>query len=397
MLISQNKFFFGKFQIDLVLAYQLNKRKLQCSEFTPAFEMVNMNLSTFSFRVKGKYEFSEKFKLIAGTQGYMQTNTNFDAPSRILPNADIFDVSFYTLAQYKVVSLLILEAGLRYSYKKVGVPLQLIEGEETELNKNYSNLSASVGATVNINEKNLVRLNLASAFRSPNLAELTQDGMHGTRYEQGNPELTNQQNLEIDLGYHLHTKHTTFNISGFYNNIYNYIFLSPTNDSTEDGYRIYQYEQTPSVLYGGEIMLHVHPHPIHWFHIEGSYSYVIGKKKSGGYLPLIPANKIKLGLKLTKDKYKSLSKSYFSIGGNYAFSQNKPSEFETSTNAYFLLKMGIGTQIKVKNQLLLIDITATNLLNETYYDHLSTLKDLGIYNIGRSINLAVKIPFGIRN
>ena len=402
LLISQNKFFFGKFRMDLIFAYQLNERKLQGSELTPVFELVNMNLSTFSFRLKGKYEFTDKFKLIAGTQGFTQVNRNFDSPNHILPDANIFDISFYTLAQYKIESIIIMEAGLRYSYKKIDVPLQAVSGQvneenTVELNKNYSNLSASLGTTINLNEDMLIRLNIASAYRSPNLAELTQDGMHGVRYEKGNPLLTNQQNLEIDLGYHLHTKHTTLDISGFYNNIYNYIFLSPTNDSTDDGYRIYQYEQTPSVLYGGEIMLHIHPHPLHWLHIESSYSYVIGEKKSGGYLPLIPANKFNLGLKFTKDKMKYLSKSYFRVGGKYAFSQDNPSEFETSTNSYFLLDMGLGTQIRMKNQLLLIDITATNLLNETYYDHLSTLKDLGIYNIGRSINISVKIPIGIRN
>lgn len=403
LVISQNKFFYGKFRMDLILAYQFNKRKLQGSESTPYFELVDMNLSTFSFRLKGKYKFSDRFRLIAGTQGFTQSNTNFDAPQHILPDASIFDISLYALAQYKIENLFVLEAGFRYSYKKVDVPFQgsiasvKNKVDYNEFHKNYSNLSASIGATINLNEKMLLRLNIASAYRSPNLAELTQNGMHGTRYERGNPNLTNQQNLEMDLGYHFHSRHTSLNISGFYNNIFNYIFLSPTNDSTSDGHRIYQYSQTPSVLYGGEISFHIHPHPIHWFHIDGSYSYIAAKKKSGGYLPLIPANNFRLGLKFTKNKMMALCNSYFKIEGKYAFPQNKPSEFETSTNSYFLLNMGIGTEIKVKNQLLLINITANNLLNKNYYDHLSTLKDLGIYDIGRSINLSVKIPFGIKN
>jgi len=401
LIISQNKFFFGKFRMDLILAYQLNKRKLWGSEFTPSFEMVDMNLSTFSFRLKGKYEFTDNFKLIAGTQGFAQSNANFDAPDHVLPDANIFDISFYSLAQYNLSELMVLEAGFRYSYKNVDVPLQLKSGQEgevrtIELSKDYSNLSASFGATINLNEKMLIRLNIASAFRSPNLAELTQDGMHGTRYEKGNAELTNQQNTEVDLGYHVHTKHTTFDISAFYNNIYNYIYLSPTSDTTNAGNKIYQYSQTPSALYGGEMTLHIHPHPIHWFHINSSYAYIVGKKKSGGYLPLIPANNFKLGLKFTKDKMKSFLNTYFRVDVKYAFDQNKPSEFETPTDSYFLLNAGIGTEIKVKNQLFLIDITANNLLDETYFDHLSTLKDLGVYNIGRSVNLSVKIPFGIK-
>lgn len=367
-----------------------------------------MELSTFSFRLKGAYHFSEKFKIIVGTQGFTQSNTNFEAPNRILPDANIFDISLYSLAQYHIQNIIVLEAGLRYSFKSINVPLQEISGHshDEEVNGddddminyigNFSNVSASVGATINLSEMMLVRLNLASAYRSPNLAELTQHGMHGTRFELGNQNLTNQQNLEADIGFHMHTKHTSLDISGFYNNVYNYIFLAPTNDTIDDGSKIYQYSQTPSVLYGGEIMIHIHPHPLHWLHIESSYSYIVGKEKSGGYLPLIPTNNLKLGLRFTRDKIKLLSNSYLKLGLKYAFAQNKPSVFETPTNSYIIADLGLGTDIKVKNQLIFIDLIITNILNNNYIDHLSTLKDLGIYNMGRSVNLAIKIPFGIK-
>lgn len=409
LVISQNKFFLGKLRLDLNLAYQLNQRKLMGSELTPVNTLVDMELSTISFRLKGAYQFNEKFKIIMGTQGFTQSNTNFEAPNRILPDANILDISFYSLAQYHIQNIIVLEAGLRYSFVNINVPLQEVSGhshddddetgdddEMINYDNSFSNVSASVGATINLSEMLLLRLNLASAYRSPNLAELTQHGMHGTRFEVGNQDLTNQQNLEADIGFHLHTKHTTIDVSGFYNNVYNYIFLAPTNDTTDDGFKIYQYSQTPSVLFGGEIMLHVHPHPIHWLHIEASYSYIIGKKESGDYLPLIPTNNLKLDLMFTKDKFKSLSNSYLRIGSKYAFAQNNQSEFETPTESYFILDIGLGTEIKVSKQLFLIDITASNLLNSNYFDHLSSLKDLGIYNMGRSVNLAIVIPFGIK-
>jgi iron complex outermembrane receptor protein len=408
LIISQNKFFLNKFRLDVNAAYQQNNRKLNATKTVSPFTIVNMKLSTFSFCIKGNYQFNENLSLIIGTQNFIQKNTNADAPNRILPDANIFDASFYSLAQYKIENRFVLEAGLRYSYKTIGVPLQEPSGHSheeehgeedddlIEFNGTFSNLSASIGTTINLNEEMLLRLNLASAFRSPNLAELTQHGMHGNRFEVGNADLTNQQNLEADIGFHLHTKHTTIDLSAFYNNIYNYIFLSPTNDSTEEGNRIYKYLQTPSVIYGGEAMLHIHPHPIHWLHIQASYSYLVGKKKSKENLPLIPANNLKLDVMFTKDKLNILKHTYFKIGFKYAFEQNKPSEFETSTDSYFLINLGLGTEIKINNQLINIDLTANNLLNEVYYDHLSTLKDLSYYDMGRSINISVKIPFGIR-
>ena len=409
LLITQNKFFFSNFRLDVNLAYQLNKRKLKGSEYSSVPYLVDMNLSTLSFRIKGDYQINDKLKFIGGTQGYYQTNTNFDAPNRILPNASIFDISIYTLAQYHFEKVVVLEAGLRYSFKTIDVPQQEAGGhsheeeeeeEEEEhfivYNNNFSNLSGSLGATFNVNEDMLFRVNLASAYRSPNLAELTQYGMHGNRFEMGNINLDIQKNIEADIGFHLHTRHTTIDVSGFYNNIFNYIYLSPSNDTTDEGFKVYQYEQTPSFIYGGEFMLHIHPHPIHWLHIEASYAYIEGKKKNGEYLPLIPSNKVKMGLMFTKDKMASLYQSYFKIDFNYSFEQNKPSEFETLSQSYFLMDIKIGTEFKLRKQSFFLDISATNILNQTYIDHLSTLKDLGIYDMGRSIKLSLTIPFKIK-
>ena len=209
-----------------------------------------------------------------------QNNKNDDAPEHVLPDANLWDLSVYGLGQYSFGERVILEAGLRYSYKYIDVPLQETSGHDHKKSSmeeedhieyigHFNNLSVSLGSTINLSEQVLIRLNLASAYRSPNIAELTQNGLHGTRYELGNPNLVTQQNTEADLGLHIHTIHTSFDVSGFYNNVDNYIFLSPTTDTTHGGDLIYMYQQTPSVLYGGEAQFHLHPHPIHWLHIKG--------------------------------------------------------------------------------------------------------------------------------
>jgi len=289
---------------------------------------------------------------------------------------------------------------MRYSFRKIDVPKQPASGDpnsdEIQYDGQFSNLSASVGATINVTEKMHFRLNLASAYRSPNLAELTQQGMHGTRYEVGNPELKTQQNLEADLGYHLHTRHLTFDISAFYNNVFNYIHLSPTSDTTDEGVDIYRYQQADAYLYGGEFSIHLHPHPIHWLHLKSSYSYVVGKKKQGGYLPLIPAQKLNLNVSVTKRKWKGLRDMFVKAGVDFVFAQNNPSEFETAPAAYTLLKLGLGFDVVVKQQRFSFSIVANNLLDATYYDHLSSLKPLGIYNMGRNVSFSIKIPFGIK-
>lgn len=407
MLTSQNKLFLGSVRLDIILAYQNNNRKLDGNPDSEEFNRVNMTLQTFSYRVKSNHSFNENTKVTFGVQGMFQNNKNKDAPDHVLPDATINEFSIYGIAQY-TISLFKLEAGLRYSYNNIHVPYQEAGGhnheeehEEEEVfikyDGQFNNLSASLGSSFVINEENILRLNLASAFRSPNLPELTQNGVHGVRFEEGNPDLKEQQNFEVDLGYHLHTTHTSLDLSAFYNHVNDYIYLAPTSDTTDEGQKIYKYSQTNARLYGGEAMLHIHPHPLDWLHFKSTYSYVIGEQINGGYLPRVPAQQLYVELKVEKHAWKAFRNIYVSGGVNFVFKQNHPSAFETETNAYNLVNMGLGFNLQVKRQLFNFSLTANNLLNIDYYDHLSTLKDLGIYDMGRNISFSVKIPFTLKN
>lgn len=413
LLSSQNKIFLGNVKLDVDLSYQNNNRQLNGDEPGEHFTLVNMTLQTFNYRAKVSHSINEKARYVAGLQGMYQENQNYDAPEQVLPNATINDISFYGLFQYQL-SAVKLEAGVRYSYQSIDVPFQEAgsghsHGEEDEeededeeieyiqYNGYFNNVSASAGATWNMNDNNLLRLNLASAFRAPNLAELTQHGTHGVRIEEGNPNLTTQQNLEIDLGYHLHTVHTTLDVSVFYNHIYDYIHLAPTADTMEDGDRIYRYSQNDASLYGGEASLHFHPHPLDWLHVVATYSYVVGEYSTGGYLPRIPANDLYFELRFEKNKWKALRNIYFESGIDYFFAQNYPSEFETASPGYFLLNAGIGFALQLKRNQIKFNISGANLLNIDYYSHLSTLQDLGIYNMGRNIMIGIQVPFNLKN
>ena len=401
MIISQNKLFLGNTKLDIDVSYENNKRKLFGDPVIEPFKLVDMTLQTVAYRIKANHNFSERLRAIFGAQGMYQNNKNFDAPDHVLPDAEINEISLYGIVQYARERYKI-EAGLRYSFNAIYVPRQKADGHDDEThyieyNGKFNNLSASAGASVYVNKQNILRINVASAFRSPNLPELTQYGLHGTRFEMGNPDLKTQQNVETDLGYHLHTRHTSLDLSVFYNHINNYIYLAPTGDTTEAGLNIYQYTQSNAQLYGGEARFHIHPHPAHWLHILSTYAYVIGEQRGGGYLPRIPAQQLYLELKLEKDTWKSFRNIYLSGGVRFVFDQNRPSEFELATDGYNLLNLGFGFGVKAGKQLIRFDVKATNLLNIDYFSHLSTLKDMGFYDMGRNISFSLKIPFTLKN
>ncbi|HHH55275.1 MAG TPA: TonB-dependent receptor [Bacteroidetes bacterium] len=391
IISTRNTLFFEKYKVDINASYQMNNRKLQTDENKPVFEVVDMDLNSFSYEVKTYLPSTASSEYIVGIQGANKTNRNHEAPNHILPDANVNDFAFFGLAKHTFFEKLKTQAGIRYDFRSIATEA---ETNKDAVNTDYGNISASLGATYKINENILLRSNFASAYRTPNIAELTENGMHGARYEQGNPELKSQRSYEADLSAHFHSKFVMVDVSGFYNGINDYIFIAPTNDTIASGDKIYRYSQTNSGIYGGELAIGILP--IDWLNFKTSYAYLIGKQDDGSYLPFIPQNKLRFELKFQKQKLAFLKNSFFKVGGLYAGKQNHPAMFETETDSYFLLNVGIGTNIKLANQIVSLSVQANNLLNETYIDHLSTLKGMGYYNIGRNISVNLKIPFGIK-
>ena len=391
VLSSRNTLFLQDFKVDISAAYQANNRRLQTDNSTPSFEMVDMDLNTFSYELKTSLPSGEGEEYIVGLQGAYKTNRNHEAPDHVLPDADVNDFSVFGLAQYTFPGKLKTQAGLRYDLRSISTAA---DGDREAVDRDYGNLSGSLGATLPLNEDFLLRGNFASAYRTPNIAELTQDGMHGTSYEQGNPDLKSQRSYEGDVSAHYHSKFIMLDVSAFYNHINDYIFMGPSDETTESGQLIYRYSQTDSKLYGGEIVAHALPAT--WLNISASYAYLVGRQDDGFYLPFIPQNKLRSEIRFQGQNISFLDKPCFKMGVVYAGRQERPSMFETESDPYFLLNAGIGTRIKVRNQLLSLSVQANNLLNEVYIDHLSTLKDLGYANAGRNISISVTVPFGVK-
>lgn len=391
IISSKNTLFLGNYKIDMNASYQMNNRKLQTDNNTAAFEMVDMDMNTLSYEVKTYLPSSTSSEYIVGIQGANKTNRNHEAPNHVIPDANVDDFSFFGLAQKTFFTKLNTQAGLRYDYRHIST---VSETGKDAVNNDFGNVSVSLGSTYELNKDFLLRANLASAYRTPNIAELTENGMHGDRYEEGNSDLKSQRNYEADLSAHFHSDNLMIDLTGFYNRINNYIYISPTGETTSSGSKIYRYSQTDSKIYGGELMFEYLPEK--GVDLKAGYAYLIGKEDDGNYLPFIPQNKLHFDVNLKKEKLLFMHHPFFRVGGLYACKQTHPAMFETESDGYFLLNAGIGADLKWFDQLVSLSVQADNLLNETYIDHLSTLKDLGYNNMGRNVCINLKIPFAIK-
>lgn len=395
LLSSQNKLYFGKIKLDINSAFQ-NTELVHFGDLN-VFE-IQMKLATLTYETKLHLSGKENSEYIIGLEGLNQTNTNLnDRETKLLPDANTNNYSVFGLVQYTFFKKLKLQTGVRYDIKSIntraiGLSMDTLS-YRAPLEKSFGSFSGSLGATYKLTEVLLFRANFAAAFRTPNLAELTSNGQHELRYEIGDHNLDPENAYETDLSMHYHIDNITIDIAGFYNMIDNYIFIAQTGDTTPSGISIYKYRQANSALYGGEAGLHFHPKAIQWLHFETTFSSVIGKQKNGDYLPFVPAHKLRFEFRAEKEKLLFLQKTFASVNICTAFDQNNAAPDETTTQGYSLLDLSIGGNIKMNRQFILISIGANNIFDKKYIDHLSTLKEVNLFNPGRNISLSLKIPF----
>ena len=389
LLSLNNILFFTKSKLDVDLSYINNDR----SEFEDSdVAVLHMNLNTFNYDAKYHLPKSGKLETIVGLQGMHQNNIN-SGEEYLIPDAVTNDIGFFGTANYEWKSNVIL-AGLRFDNRAITSEAYGTIGEEGSfevIDKSYNSFNASLGYKTNINDNLIMRLNVASGFRAPNLAELTSNGVHeGTnRYEIGNSSLKTEQNIQTDLNVEYNTDHFEFFVNGFYNHVNNYIYTSPTGETLDDN-DVFNYIQNNAKLYGGEIGVHFHPHPLDWLHIESSFETVTGEKQNGDYLPLIPANNWNNTLRTEFNIKNWLTDGFTSINVSSTFNQTHVSGFETASKGYSLVNIGFGGAVKFGKTNFDINVNANNLFDENYIGHLSRLKADGIQNIGRNIIMGVK-------
>ena len=386
----ENALFFNNSSLNIKMGYLFNDRREFEEMETPE---LRLKLNTLNYDVTYHLPLLGKFESIIGIQGMHQTNANF-GEEILIPNATTNDIGILGTTHYHLEKI-DLQAGLRFDSRTINTSNSGMEGDLDfieAINKEYKSFNLALGAKIDLSEHLLARLNFASGFRAPNLAELTSNGVHeGTnRYEIGNANLENEQNFQTDISLEFRNEHFELFANGFYNLVNQFIFISPTGDIIDEN-AVFEYVQNNANLYGGEFGLHIHPHPLDWLHFESSFETVTGKLNNDTFLPLIPANSFQNTFRVEFNNTSWTKDSYAFASLKSTFKQPQIGQFETPSEGYNLLSLGAGTSFTMDKLLLKTNISVLNVTNETYIAHLSRLKSEGIANMGRSIQLSLKL------
>ena len=394
--VWDNSFNLPKGWLKAIVGYQQNQRQ-EFEESADEYELY-FKLHTITYDVRYLSQEWNGWKMAGGINGMWQQSLNLGEEA-LIPEYKLFDIGGYATIS-KTMDNLTLNGGLRYDNRHIDFH-----------SRNFGSVSGSIGAVWNVCQHTNLRLNIARGFRAPNMSELGSDGIHeGTlRYEIGNPDLKPEYSWQADLGLDFSSEYISAQVALFANRIENYIFSERINKVMEEGFRTYQYTQGDARLLGFEAGFDLHP--IHSIHFQNTFSFVDAQQMNASedakYLPMTPAPRWTSELKyeITHHGHTTLNNAYVALGLECNLAQNhyyKVDDTETRTPAYTLLSLSAGTDLNIhKKKVAELYVTADNLLDCAYQNHLSRLKycDInnatgrqGVFNMGRNIVFKAIIP-----
>ena len=291
-LVWDNSLSLSSGYLKAIIGYQQNRRQ-EFEESADEYELF-FKLHTLTYDLRYLTHEWDGWKFSTGIGGMYQKSGN-EGEEYLIPDYRLFDFGIYATTTKAIGDSWTLNGGVRYDHRRLHGDELIEDGDMrfTDFSRHFNGLTGSIGAVCNINKHFNVRLNLARGFRTPNMSELSSNGVHegSIRYELGNQQLKAEYSLQADLGIDFTSRYVSAQVALFANRIDNYIFTHRLNQEIEEGYLTYAYTQGDARLLGFEAGIDFHP--VHSIHFSNSFSYVDARLMHASadtkYLPFTPA------------------------------------------------------------------------------------------------------------
>ncbi len=267
--------------------------------------------------------------------------------------------------------------------------------------RTFSALSSSASLFYELGGGFTTGFSFLHSFRAPALEELYSEGPHLATFtfEIGNPELDSERGLAKEWSLRYTGRSLNGEVNLFHNGFSNFLFARNTgirNNQRADLFN-FQFDGSDAELYGFETVLELQLSK-QWT-LNTSISYTEGDRdvtalealadntdRSTRPLPQVPPLKSTIGLRY--------SNKYLETGLRIrvAADQTRTDQFESDTDGYTLLDSYFQYQIIRGKYFHTISLNANNLLNETYRNHLSLIRDV-FPEPGISLSLLYRVYF----
>ncbi len=447
-IYNNSSFVLGGGDLLINLGYQYSHRREFTHPFLTDIAGLNLQLSTYTYDFKYNFSFGDGYEASFGINGQYQNNTLGLSTAFPIPAYTQFDVGPFFFIK-KSYGKLDISAGGRFDSRSFKGAAAYVDTTDTafpklytgnspnttpnvftqfnELQKSFSGVSGSFGATYNVSHAFLIKANFARGFRAPSIAELSARGADpGSKiYHTGNKNFVPEFSFQEDIGAFLSIPNLSASVELFNNDISNYIFQQQVLDGNgapvyTGGYTTFTYVQSKARINGGEFSLDLHP--MHWLHFENSLTLTYGQNKGTGgivadslkYLPFIPPLHTHSELRGNFSKgFGKLKNVYVSVNLDHYNNQDRffaAYGTETATPGYNLLGAGIGGNFvnAAGKPVLKLFIEGTNLTNTDYQAHLSRLKYFdnrngagaavrpGIFGVGSNVSFKIIVPLNLK-
>lgn len=383
------------------LSHHLNDRQ----EIESGMNKVDLGLQQQHSFLNGRVDFKKENLLHQlGMQSSLISSDNKSAALDILiPDSKIFESGFFYMGTLKTDQYF-LQAALRFDYRKVTAYANkkkfieygfILPGEpkDRQLSKHFSGFTASLGITRQMGLRHTMKANFSTGFRAPDLAELFSNGRHpGTnRFEIGDIGFQREQTYQMDWRYEYRSKHFKAAVSAFAMRIEDYIFFKPSGEvHPENHLQVWSYSQQDVKFHGIEVEATLKIGERLSSKLSGSLVRA-QEKESAESLSMIPADN--LSLEMT---YRALRDNSLHVSSQLQLfaSQNRIAFNEKPTTGYDLINLTASKTFSLPSyQFIEVAITAENILDKRYVNHLSMLRPFDIPNPGRNIRAGLKYSF----
>ncbi|MEJ7625118.1 MAG: TonB-dependent receptor [Pyrinomonadaceae bacterium] len=245
--------------------------------------------------------------------------------------------------------------------------------------RTFTGLSGAAAARVRLWDGASFIANFTSAYRSPSLEELYNEGPHiGTvTFEVGDQNLRRERSNGIEFSLRQRIRRVRLNGSAFHYRIDNFIFLAPQDTDgdgsveVEDNLPVGNYVQGTATFTGADVTFDADIND--WMGLFVVADVVKAELRNGGIpLPRITPPRVRVGLDL---RYKGLSVRPEAVFTG-ARKLGDVFSLETPTAGHGLFNVNASYTIARKQTAHTFSVSSSNLGNRLYRNHLSFIKDL---------------------
>lgn len=394
---------------------QINKRQEYDVRKKIELPIIDLNLTTSDYQLEWKHPEWKNLDGIISAQFFTQLNDNIPGTGTtpFIPNYKTLRYSAFIVESMRFTNNT-FEFGARFDHEQNYVAGRTPSQDVFRDDFSFTNATASIGLISLLSEKNTLRINLGTAWRTPNMSELFSFGQHGFKssfgllryYTNDNGDLRTDKVIPLtesgvkpERGYKFITefetagKKNTHVVTAYSHYIQNYIFDRPVAiiGTVRGPMPVFIVDQADAFFVGMD-----YTWKKDWTNeINGAFgvSYVWSRNLSKDEVlinqPPLSAN---YKLSWTKAKLWKLKNSKLSIRPSYTFQQyqaprtiapediieevveiNTESEifdFKDAPEGYFLLNASWNVEFKQFG----FGVTVNNILNTSYRDYLNEMR-----------------------